>query len=436
MQCKLASVATIGRLAIAAMLGFLFLNGRADASTLLDYKFTVTQPLQLLTEAIGGPTTPVVFDFIVDANAPNLTSPPEGLYPFGDGYGGYGSVTVGSTTNVLEGGIIQVSGNGNGSVFNSTANGPDTGARINGRSLFVSGISLYDPNGQMFTGFGLPTNVPSNFTLFVDLTFRPALFDPDQSNYPKFSAFVLPGNYTVSVSEISAVPEPSTWAMLILGFAGMGFMAYQRSRIRLRRLAVALVALASLTCNTPSQATLLLQASIGTIPFGPFSPTDSVIISGTVTNVSPDQTITICEGCVDGSNTYSLGGSAFTPTPTAAHYTFSFGNGGDVSAGFLDGQLAGSLVPGQSKTFIFGEFIPNSGFVPVGLYGFGTGLQIFDGTLFGQQVGGSSFGGNWEVEALSSAVPEPSTWAMMILGFAGVGFMAYRRKSKPALLAA
>jgi hypothetical protein len=32
-----------------------------------------------------------------------------------------------------------------------------------------------------------------------------------------------------------------------------------------------------------------------------------------------------------------------------------------------------------------------------------------------------------------AAVPEPSTWAMMILGFAGVGFMAYRRKSKPAL---
>jgi PEP-CTERM motif len=30
-----------------------------------------------------------------------------------------------------------------------------------------------------------------------------------------------------------------------------------------------------------------------------------------------------------------------------------------------------------------------------------------------------------------SAVPEPSTWAMMILGFAGIGFMAYRRKSKP-----
>ena len=29
-----------------------------------------------------------------------------------------------------------------------------------------------------------------------------------------------------------------------------------------------------------------------------------------------------------------------------------------------------------------------------------------------------------------TAVPEPSTWAMMILGFAGIGFMAYRRKSR------
>jgi hypothetical protein len=35
---------------------------------------------------------------------------------------------------------------------------------------------------------------------------------------------------------------------------------------------------------------------------------------------------------------------------------------------------------------------------------------------------------------LSAVVPEPSTWAMMILGFAGVGFMAYRRRNKPAML--
>jgi hypothetical protein len=29
-----------------------------------------------------------------------------------------------------------------------------------------------------------------------------------------------------------------------------------------------------------------------------------------------------------------------------------------------------------------------------------------------------------------SSVPEPSTWAMMILGFLGVGFVAYRRKAQ------
>jgi hypothetical protein len=27
-----------------------------------------------------------------------------------------------------------------------------------------------------------------------------------------------------------------------------------------------------------------------------------------------------------------------------------------------------------------------------------------------------------------AGVPEPSTWVMMVLGFAGVGFLAYRRK--------
>jgi hypothetical protein len=37
---------------------------------------------------------------------------------------------------------------------------------------------------------------------------------------------------------------------------------------------------------------------------------------------------------------------------------------------------------------------------------------------------------------VTSAVPEPSTWAMMILGFCGLGFIAYRRKDKLALRAA
>jgi hypothetical protein len=35
-----------------------------------------------------------------------------------------------------------------------------------------------------------------------------------------------------------------------------------------------------------------------------------------------------------------------------------------------------------------------------------------------------------EVQIAVAAVPEPSIWAMMVLGFAGIGFLAYRRKSK------
>ncbi|CUT11397.1 hypothetical protein BF49_2477 [Bradyrhizobium sp.] len=35
-----------------------------------------------------------------------------------------------------------------------------------------------------------------------------------------------------------------------------------------------------------------------------------------------------------------------------------------------------------------------------------------------------------DVAATVSGVPEPSTWAMMILGFLGLGFMGYRKSSK------
>ena len=35
-------------------------------------------------------------------------------------------------------------------------------------------------------------------------------------------------------------------------------------------------------------------------------------------------------------------------------------------------------------------------------------------------------------DLFASPVPEPSTWAMMILGFAGIGFLAYRRRDGAA----
>jgi hypothetical protein len=60
-----------------------------------------------------------------------------------------------------------------------------------------------------------------------------------------------------------------------------------------------------------------------------------------------------------------------------------------------------------------------------------SGIYTFDLKLFSAenlQLG--------DVSIQVNAVPEPSTWAMLILGFAGIGFMAYRRKSRPATIAA
>jgi hypothetical protein len=38
--------------------------------------------------------------------------------------------------------------------------------------------------------------------------------------------------------------------------------------------------------------------------------------------------------------------------------------------------------------------------------------------------------------SLSGSVPEPSTWAMLLIGFASIGFIVHRRKSKLAFMAA
>jgi PEP-CTERM motif-containing protein len=77
---------------------------------------------------------------------------------------------------------------------------------------------------------------------------------------------------------------------------------------------------------------------------------------------------------------------------------------------FIGGQGATVTPDILNKGAYFAEFSGTSGGSPIHL--------AIDGT------------------ATALATPEPQTWAMMILGFAGVGFMAYRRKAKPALMAA
>lgn len=78
-------------------------------------------------------------------------------------------------------------------------------------------------------------------------------------------------------------------------------------------------------------------------------------------------------------------------------------------------QTAGFTATSDSQWGFVDPFIS---FDPA--FGDGTGFQL----ILSQNLGNLP---------IASAVPEPSTWAMMIFGFASVGFVAYRRKSKTAL---
>jgi hypothetical protein len=60
-------------------------------------------------------------------------------------------------------------------------------------------------------------------------------------------------------------------------------------------------------------------------------------------------------------------------------------------------------------------------------------LVAYDGSNQPEYQGGAAFE---SVTGFVAAVPEPSTWAMMILGFFGIGAMTYRRRKSSALSAA
>jgi hypothetical protein len=121
----------------------------------------------------------------------------------------------------------------------------------------------------------------------------------------------------------------------------------------------------------------------------------------------------------------------------------SFSEGGNFFTSVPPGWLGNSSGGAHNGPTLFSPSFLNPGYVPaaVGDSILFTGLSstfLGAGDLLWSNLSFSNgaIGANFETAQLTSAVPEPSTWAMMMLGFAGVGFMAYRRKSKPALLAA
>jgi hypothetical protein len=144
--------------------------------------------------------------------------------------------------------------------------------------------------------------------------------------------------------------------------------------------------------------------------------------------------------------------SSVPPTPVTGSATFSFDNSTNSPTNIL--------VPAGDFTSNFGSplavYFYNQGLdsllVEFAGAGFSIDVQFADVSLhliepsvspflqavlfrpsLDEEIGASSFSGGF---AATPAVPEPSTWAMMILGFCGLGFLSYWRKNPPALNAA
>ena len=80
--------------------------------------------------------------------------------------------------------------------------------------VIVNGAQIFEIAGSVTDAV---INLGSNFGPNIDLTIN------------GFGAFVIGG----VVPE--AVPEPSTWALMLLGFAGLGFVGYRtKSRVNVR----------------------------------------------------------------------------------------------------------------------------------------------------------------------------------------------------------
>jgi hypothetical protein len=80
----------------------------------------------------------------------------------------------------------------------------------------------------LFTGTLLSS---ASFTN-IGTSVQSALADAGSGPYSLTEKYTITANgtgSTLSTINMSAVPEPSTWAMMILGFIGVGFMAYRRT---------------------------------------------------------------------------------------------------------------------------------------------------------------------------------------------------------------
>lgn len=143
--------------------------------------------------------------------------------------------------------------------------------------------------------------------------------------------------------------------------------------------------------------------------------------------------------------TEGLGGLSLSELGTFVHdYTFSTAVSSYITTSSVTNSFTvpGQEITGLSITLFSGAPVGSAletataslvfpGFQAGGLLPYlinpGTYYIEVAGTTVGSAPEDTAhYGGSFSI----SAVPEPATWAMLILGFMGVGFMAYRRKDK------
>lgn len=97
-----------------------------------------------------------------------------------------------------------------------------------------------------------------------------------------------------------------------------------------------------------------------------------------------------------------------------------------VVGGLSDGAQQVQYLPSTDDFWLFISNFPTApAFDQVGY----SQTSVSGGNLFDSSVGSVT------VTPITSGVPESSTWAMMLAGFAGLGFLGYRQSAKARLAA-
>jgi hypothetical protein len=134
----------------------------------------------------------------------------------------------------------------------------------------------------------------------------------------------------------------------------------------------------------------------------------------------------------DGSTLSGTGTLVITNGPTIGSGLVNIPTGDVTTLSVMIDGFTFNLLPTLSALQFTGTALSDVTAGPAVTSGADLSVSAVASFFFNSGNGVESF--DTVTATLAPAVPESSTWAMLILGFAGIGFMAYRRKSKSALM--